>query len=478
MHPLPVTNRPGTRRRRVSSSHNRNLLALLPLALLAAACRGPAHQPPPPDVPPSLSDEPRWGDERFIGKSLAEIRTILQGALGARVSLSLRSATLQSATRELSDRSRLGIGIAPDAAAAAENHPIDLDLRDLPARHALDWVTRLAGTFYAVETTDTVFITSDRSWASQDRLQMKSYPLGTFSRFPRPMPEKYDPAEEAAKLAALLRETLRHVTAGHANASFVIDPAVSRLTALLPPRGHAKLERILEELKEPREYRPPLPVSDARDEADALAATVLCNFPRQDVRRVADELARRANVNIGFDYRLIDPDRREVALALGETSLARALDALANAAALGKVVPEPGRRFWILARTQDRRVLRQSGELPWDRAAVRSYYIEPLVRQFTADWTFRSIQEELTRTDGDAAPPIVFCNVPDDRLTATRTVYRTARQGEWDPGLPVALYHAPSGRLVVIHDDDGQRAVANIIDQLMKSLRPKTTGKP
>ena len=419
---------------------------MLCCVILVAGCSGPepAVTPNPPQV---FFDEINEPEELFLGKSLDEIRLLLRKAIDKPVTASFRSASPQTAVKELSQKTGLGIGITPDVVAGREPRPIDLDLHGMPARHVLDWLTRLMGCHYAIEGPRTVFITRDRTWASQDRLRMRSYSIGTFVRPDRPIRGRLDHAREKKRLLAALRYALRHTMTGNRDAAIVFDDTGSRLTAVLPPRGHAKLKSIIDELKKARKYEPPLPDNTVKERRALLATKVRCDFRRQDVRRIADELGRRAKANIGFDYRLIPQDRRNIALNLGDTTLGKALDELARLAGLGTVVPEPGRRLWILGRGQTTKLLRTTGELPWDRAVVRSHYVKRLVDHFGVGMLFDLIRKAVT-------------------------------PGEWDADLPLAFYHSPTGRLVVIHNKEAQRLVAKSIDKMMGLGRAERSRKP
>lgn len=429
----------------------RNKLGRLSIELilvLLCGCKGtpPAPQPTKPAAPPpAFFDNGAITEEIFLGKTMAELRQLLRDAIDTPVTLSFRSANLQTVVREISQKTGLGIGVTPDISVAAESRPIDLDVRHMPARHVLDWLTRLLSAYYAIEGPQTVFITRDAAWASQDRLKLRGYPAGALVRIERPRRNPYSVSEDKEQLLVVLRGCLRHTMAGHRDAKILLDETGSRLTAMLPQRGHQKLEKILEELRKPREYVPPTTnaVTASKGSSDKLLeTTVLCNFTRQDVRHIIDELGRRTNVNIGFDYRRIPEDRRDIALAQGETTLGRALEAVARAAGLGQAIVEPGRRIWILAAGEDpRAVLAGSGELPWDRAVVRSYYIKPLVDHFG----FRLLEEQIRKT---------------------------VTPNEWGKDVPVGYYHAPTGRLLVLHDEDAQEHIARIIDTAMKQLAP------
>lgn len=459
-------------------------LCVLAVLALVPACREAQPAQPVNVTPPVFFDELEGQEERFLGKSMVEIRRMLRSTMDAPVTLSVRSSTLQAVVRELSEQSGLGIAITPDALATARDRPIDLDVREMPARYVLDWLTRLIDAHYTVEGPGNVFITRDRAWASRDRLRMRGYSIGALrkigrpvvTRVDRPGAARYDRSYDAQRLIILLSDVLRHTTKGHPDARMVVDETGSRLSAMLPPRGHAKLASILDEAKRPRQYEPP-PADDTGLRRAALLATpVTCDFPRQDVRRIADDLGHRANVNIGFDYRLIDGRRRTVSLALGETTLDKALAAFAAAAGLGKVVAEPGDRFWILGKDQTARTVSGSGELPWDRAGVRSHYIAPLVDQFGIDLVFRKVQQAVTDRRPDSAP-IGFVRLPEDRFAVERTVHDKPAAAPWNGDFPVIFYHAATGRLVVIDEDEVQKIVAQRVAELMGMLRPPPVGE-
>jgi hypothetical protein len=416
--------------------------AVVTAALSVAGCpNGETPAPAPQVTPPILFNEADWGDDPFPGKSALEIRRLLAGALHAPVSLSLRGASLQTAVKELSQKSGLAIGVTPPVLSASEGRLIDLDIREMPACDALDWITRLIGAWYAVEGTQTVFITRDRRWVSDDRLRLKHYAVGTFWRNP-PTAGRFRFAAEREELVQILGYALRHTTQDRPGARVIVDPTGSRLSAQLPRRGHAKLALILEELKKPREVETAEADPFPAYRADLLRIPVTCDFAVQDARRTADELGRRARVHVGFDYRVIKDERRQFALNEGQATLGRALERFARRAGLGDIVVEPGRRVWILAADQDGAVLRRSGRLPWDRSVVRSHYIKGLVRQYGASRILESIR-------------------------------KTVSPGLWDGDLPVAFYHEPAGRLVVIHEPSGQRGVAAVIDKWRSTQRPE-----
>jgi len=407
--------------------------------LAAAGCTGPTVEEPPDLTPPLVFEEP---DEAGLSQDL---RRLVRSPLDAPVTASFRSASLRDVAREVSRQAGLGVGITPDLLADEAAGPIDLDVRGMPARHVLDWVTRLADAYYVAEGPRTVFLTRDRTWPSQDRLHTRSYPVGAFTRVRRPSPTEYDHRREAERLVLMLRYCLRHVIAGRGDARIIVDETGSRLTAFLPRRAHVKLRSIVEELKKPRAYEPPRRGSAGPTTGRLLRARVVCRYRETGVLEVARDLGRQAKVHVGFDLGLVDPQRSVVSLDLGEAGLGEALRALADAVGLGRVVIEPGRRIWILGRKQTRKLLRATGEMPWDRAVVRSYYVQDLADHFGIEMLFEGIRANVT---------------PE----------------AWEADLPVVFYHSATGRLLVIHDPEGQRQVAEHVDGMMELARPRRSG--
>ncbi len=382
---------------------------------------------------------------------MAELEQLLRDPLDTPITVRFRGATLQAAVDELSRAAEVGIAIAKDVPLDQAGR-IDLDVREMPARQVLDWITRIAKAYYVPENRETVFITRDGGWAAQDRLQMRSYSVGMLLRFGRPRIGPVAPAKERVRameadewrrFVTVLRRCLKPVMGEQPDARFVLDERELALVAMLPATGHAKLQRIIEEIKKPRKYEAPGPDAELAERAALLTTPVLCNFPRQDAREIAAEIGRRSRVNIGFEYERIAQDRREISLLLGQTTLGTAVGALAEAAGLGKAVAEPGRRVWILAKDQTPHLFQITGELPWSRCVVRSYYAEALDEQFGISLVLKEVQEAVT-------------------------------PGEWAGDLPVAVYHAGTGRLIVLHDEAAQREVAACIDRRMKLMaKPK-----
>ena len=57
-------------------------------------------------------------------------------------------------------------------------------------------------------------------------------------------------------------------------------------------------------------------------------------------------------------------------------------------------------------------------------------------------------------------------------------IRKTVTPTEWGRDLPVGYYHAPTGRLLVLHDEEAQKEIARLIDGVMKQIAPDGgTGK-
>jgi len=249
---------------------------------------------------------------------------------------------------------------------------------------------------------------------------------------------EFNARRESRQLIAALERLLRHSFRANNDCRIIIDETGTRMTAILPPCGHEKLSAIIAELKKPREYEPPAPPAA---KPKFLNEKFVCNFAKQDVRALARQISMRAKISIGFDFENVPTENREAALALGETITEDALLEFAAAAGLGEVIVEENRSAWILGREQNARLIDRTGKLPWQRAVVRSYYIEPAVEQFGVNMIFDEI--------------------------------RAAAPADWGGSCPVAIYHEPTGRLIVLHDEHAQNIIGRVIDERMRILQPE-----
>ncbi len=439
---------------------------VLAAVFLIAGCPNAARETVlTPPLDPFSTD----GDEyALVGQSPAKMRHLMSGPLARPVNVRLRGATMDEAISAVSEATGFGLIIDARLWDEAEERTIDLSVRDMKTRHLFEWMARLLGAWCAIEEDRTVIFTNDSNWASRGRLSSQTYQLGALSRIDEPMRRAYEHTYEAQRFLFLLRAVLGQVAVQPSEQIFS-DHHLTGITARLNARGHDKLARILEEIRQPHTYRPPEEPAPPPPGA-VMAAPVRCNFDRADVREVADRLGRAADVNIGFDYQAVPPDRRAISLALGEVRLDRALSAFAEAAGLGRFHLEPGRRVWIIGRGQDPDTLLDSGILPWDNSIVRSYYVGDLAERFGPFLVMQRVQDAVA--DGmRVVRPIVFFDTSGEDHRVRRSGRRRTGSPADDAAPPLGFFHECTGRLVLVHSPTAHQFAEHAIERLMAVTR-------
>jgi hypothetical protein len=263
----------------------------------------------------------------------------------------------------------------------------------------------------------------------------KTYMLHTAVRFSKPAAGSYDISQERSAVIDMASQCLHaaeRYCPGSRMSTGLRDDA---LLVISPARGHEIVEQLLTEVARGDQPDPPPTPSPSdlprQDLERRLDSPIQCQFRDQLFLDVAAALTQQSGVNIGFDPRdLLQGPKTRLSLEIGDATLKFALEQLAARSGLGRPVPEPGRGVWLPARKASARIP-ESGELFWNRAVVRSYYVKPLIRRMGA---FKLIE----------------------------LVHQNVTPGEWVEFGPVVGYH-PAGRLIVFHDQEGQQQAAEYL---------------
>ncbi len=152
---------------------------------------------------------------------------------------------------------------------------------------------------------------------------------------------------------------------------------------------------------------------------------------------MAWDLARQARVTIAFDS-MKGAGRRKVTLEAGTVTLAEALDALVREAGLSGFVVEPPGAIWLHEGARPA----ATSQCMWQTAEVRSYDVRAL--------------EALHGFSGPMLVHMIRKRVFPERWA--------------DPFVTVG-YSAARERLVVVHHEEVQRAVAALLDRLAREGR-------
>ena len=415
------------------------IAAVSAVLLAAAGCHETGAPEPPPlkirrAVPPParLAEQPVSRPAPLPATKPKEVEL-----LDKRVSCIFSGASLTDACATLSTLKKVTIAPSPEILKYCRAHKLTLNLHflDMPLRGVLDWMARQIDGSYVVVPGFGVCITKDYEWLAGAPIVQKAYTLHTSVRFKKPIDGLYDLSTERDAVIDLagrfLRVAERHCRGSGLRTGLRDDV----LLVSAPERGHEIMEQLLAEVDRGEQRdAPPLPSArDAQlDELEKLLkTTVNCRFSVRPILDAVAELTGAGGVNIGFDPRSLRfGTKTTVTFDIGAATLKFALEKLAASAGLGHVILEPGRGVWINGRKRTDR-WSESGQLFWYRAVVRSYYVGHLTKSMHPDKLI-----ELIRL-----------NVTSDEW------------GEFGPGLG---FH-PAGRMIVFHDEYGQRRVAEYL---------------
>jgi hypothetical protein len=300
---------------------------------------------------------------------------------------------------------------------------LDLWVVDMPVRKVLDWVGRTLGAFYVIEEPGAVWFARDTKWLEREKPTPETYRIDAVWSEPG-----------AAGLASLLAEAVRAATwAGSGMSVGRPDIEAETVTTILPRSAQRRLTTLLAELRRAvPSGAPPLEPDAAL--ARALERPVRVQYESWPVREIAWDLARQARLAVGFAPLGADGGER-ISLELGETTLAKALDALVKMGGYTGWRPEPPGAVWLFNDAPPP----QTSECVWSAAEVRAY-------------DTRMIE------DAHGFSGAMLVHVVRTRCLPER----------WVDPFSLVGYSRARRRLVVIHTPEVQRAVARLLERLAR----------
>jgi len=311
---------------------------------------------------------------------------------------------------------------------------LTLRMRDVPARAFLDWLVRPLRAEYAVEAQGAVWVTRSDDVLVTEPMDVRSYRVATHVQTPRPLRGALSFAREQAMILATVHDCLRYLEDRRPQCHLAFHGEEDLLVARLPPRGHKRLAEVLDAMR----YGTPLldPPKPTLEELRArLHAPVVCDWPPSPLPKMLSLVAEQAGVNLGWDASGAPPT---VALPAGTRSLAEILDLVFRQTRLRRFQIEPDHGLWLHIGAQEAD-FPASRATPWDRAVVRAYDVGELLDERTSVWVLDEVR-------------------------------RMVDAGQWDRGLPAVALFEPTARLIVVHDEEGQRRVAVAVAALRQSI--------
>jgi hypothetical protein len=362
------------------------------------------------------------------------------------VSFAFEGVPLPDVLSRVAREAQVGLAVSP--ALPVEEwraHRVTLRMSGVPVRAFLDWLVRPLRAEYAVEADGSVWITRGDDLLLEEPIVARSLRVPTHLTTRRIVRGAFEFRREQKLVLDTLDECLGYLYQRRRGCKLAFHGESDVLVAALPPRGHARLEELLDAMRYGTE--PPAPRRPSRAELEGkLASRVACDWDAGPLDKLLAALAERAGVNLGWDStRLGSPT---VAVPRGTRPLREVLDLVAEQTALGAYAVEEGHGLWLYP-DGEKRPFPRSGAVPWDRAYVQAYDVRALLRE-------RSPQEVVTALRKQVDP------------------------GQWEGGLPAASVFLPTGRLIVVHEEHGHRRVAASLAEMrsrpIKGMEPKDGG--
>jgi hypothetical protein len=364
--------------------------------------------------------------------------------LAKRVSLRLYESDLDWAVQRFP--AHCGVALRVDKALMAPDKlrsvPLHLGGEQAPVRLLADWIALQSGGRYRVEPNGALWLTTGLAWAEQEKLDSLFLAVDALHQAP-----------DAADLLGLLRECLGGVLALCPDAVLKFQPGKDQLLAVLPLRAARRLRDVVANLRAPKGLGLPPPLGGTPEEQllrRALGEKTLtyeCRARRLDL--VLRDVAEVSGLGTGFEPRHFPEGLPRLTLKLDGVLLREALRELVLAAGFDGCQPVAAGGLWFYRGGEPY----PSGELLWDTAVVRAYDLEPILAR-------------LPELSGEAVAHHVRQRVFPD---------------SWRDGA-ACVYHAPTGKLLVVHGPDAQeRVLVRLWDLLLRgewALGPALSATP
>jgi len=369
----------------------------------------------------------------------------------------------------LSMASDLDIIILPEAVShnEVEDALITLRMSNASVRGVLDWLTRMLDARYRIMPGKIVRIYSGESSKRKEQLETLTYPTGTYALMtkglglryeedivhdgtsPPALPSMYDFAEERERLINIHHTLLRYIEERYEGTRLVFGGSRTQLIAHYPRSTHEKIGQIATELS--RWADRSMPSGRFRrkwleEGRKRLTRKVSCDVRQLPFHKLINMLADQVEISIGWNS--LDPSiesSKPITLRLDNVPFNKVLRGLLLQVGLDRGELEWDKGLW-LHRKDDPPLSVVPQEYYWDACFVRSYFVGPLLSQHDSDALIAMIQESVTPS-------------------------------EWEEAPPAMAFHRETMRLLVLHTPSGQEQVADYLRALAVRLAPGTGNK-
>jgi hypothetical protein len=348
------------------------------------------------------------------------------------VKISLWESSLEQAVQLFP--TRCGVALRVDTAwVAPENLKdirLNLDVKNGPLLHVLDWMARQSDSFYRREKNHSFWLTHSLGFLKDDKSES----------FVEKVDELYS-KPNAVDLIEMLNPFFQQILKADPNTyTLEYQKAHQELQGVLPAGAKNRLKDIFLALRTPSGQGLPLPekMSAAQLRLSERLATHRVSidtdgYPKR-VDYILRQLAEETGIAIGFDPRQFEKGVPRIKMSLQHVPLREAIRALVESAGFDGCSVELPAGLWFYRGARPY----PSRELLWDQSYVAVYDMSRLLN-------------DVPMVSGDII---------------VHTIKRRIYQKSWeDPGALI-FYHAGTQKLVVMHGDAGHQAVLEFLDDL------------
>lgn len=356
------------------------------------------------------------------------------------IRLELWNKNLSDAVSQITERSGIDLRISPDFVHPREfsSYTLYLYADRISTRQAIEWVCRSINCRYRIDGPSSVWLTGGYDWLKRDTdilIQSIDPVLGPKGDFK----ELENDLSELVKVQSLFEDYWVR-----------IERPDRKVVAALPPRLKKILVASLLAMTKPGKTigaaPPPSFTKEETELLKALQARVVASYRARDAQEVIADLALQSGISIGIPPEPFAKDGvPDVTLELGEVTLQKAIEALAEALGLKGYELSPPRGVFLTK--EPRKWSTAAGrEMLWERLTVESYAIKKLAQLTSGDAVAHHLRRRVS---------------PDIWL---------------DPCTAV-VYHEPSGNLIVVAPQNVQDAVMRELHRLQSSPADKADSR-
>lgn len=350
-----------------------------------------------------------------------------EGERMRRVQLRLYESTLDDAVQRFP--SRCGVALRVDPAFLQSDRfariRLELGARNASVRMLADWIARQADGWYRVEPNTSFWLTTPTAWVAERQ------PLESLL----PKVDALHEEEDAGDLLRILNQLFDGVLKESVDARLVYRAEQDQILAVMPRKAVDRLKEVLNHLRAPKGLGllPPADLTpEERSVRHALAQTMVTGtWTARRFDLLLRDLDEQTGMPAAFDPRQFPKGVPKVTLSCNQTPLRQVVRDLVEQAGFDGCQASPLGGLWFYKGAEPC----VTRELLWDRAVVRTYDVESILKQ-------------LPMVSGEVISHLIRQRVFADSWTVAGTCCR---------------YHKPTSKLVVVHVPEAQDRVVRVL---------------